>query len=70
MMKVLVLSTLAGWVIGIILLWLKIPLLAPPVVGLLGLAGMTLGGLVLLETSTFPDLLSSSASVSLCLLCL
>ncbi len=42
--KELVLSTLAGWTIGIILSWLKIPLPAPPVVGLLGLAGMTLGG--------------------------
>jgi XapX domain-containing protein len=43
-MKELVLSLVAGWIIGIVLSWLKIPLPAPPLVGLLGLAGMTLGG--------------------------
>ena len=43
-MKDLVLSLLAGWMIGIILSWVKIPLPAPPLVGLIGLAGMTLGG--------------------------
>lgn len=43
-MKELVLSLVAGWTIGIVLSWLKIPLPAPPLAGLLGLAGMTLGG--------------------------
>ncbi|MBV9386679.1 MAG: DUF1427 family protein [Chroococcidiopsidaceae cyanobacterium CP_BM_ER_R8_30] len=43
-MRELVLSLLAGWIIGIVLSWLKIPLPAPPLAGLLGLAGMTLGG--------------------------
>jgi len=44
MMRELVLSLLAGWIIGIVLTWLKIPMPAPPLAGLLGLAGMTLGG--------------------------
>jgi len=43
-MKELVLSLLAGWVIGVVLSQLHIPLPAPPPSGLLGLAGMTLGG--------------------------
>lgn len=43
-MKELVLSLIAGWIIGVVLSWLHIPLPAPPLSGLLGLAGMTLGG--------------------------
>jgi XapX domain-containing protein len=42
-MRELVLSLLAGWIFGIVLTWFKIPIPAPPLVGLLGLAGMGLG---------------------------
>jgi XapX domain-containing protein len=43
-MKEFILSLLAGWVIGIIFAWLKLPLPAPPPLGLVGAAGLTLGG--------------------------
>lgn len=43
-MKELILSLLAGWIFGVVLSWLQIPLPAPPPSGLLGLAGMTFGG--------------------------
>lgn len=42
-MKELVLSLLAGWIVGILFEWLKLPLPAPPVMGLVGAAGITLG---------------------------
>jgi XapX domain-containing protein len=42
-MKEFVLSLLAGWVIGILFTWLKLPLPAPPPLGLVGAAGLTLG---------------------------
>ncbi|ARV62779.1 XapX domain protein [Nostocales cyanobacterium HT-58-2] len=48
-MKEIVLSLLAGWVIGIFFSWLKLPLPVPPLPGLVGLAGMLLGGLFLQE---------------------
>jgi XapX domain-containing protein len=44
-MKIIVLSLLAGWIIGIIFAWLKLPLPAPPPVGLVGAAGLTLGSI-------------------------
>jgi XapX domain-containing protein len=42
-MKEVVLSLLAGRVIGIIFAWLKLPIPAPPPLGLVGAAGLTLG---------------------------
>jgi XapX domain-containing protein len=42
-MKEVVISLLAGWVIGIIFTWLKLPIPAPPPLGLVGAAGLTLG---------------------------
>jgi XapX domain-containing protein len=42
-MRDFVLSLLAGWVIGIIFAWLKLPIPAPPPLGLVGAAGLTLG---------------------------
>ena len=42
-MKEVVLSLLAGCSIGIIFAWLKLPIPAPPPLGLLGAAGLTLG---------------------------
>jgi len=44
-MKEVVISLLAGWVIGIIFSWLKLPIPAPPPLGLVGAAGLTLGSL-------------------------
>lgn len=43
-MKEFTLSLVAGWVIGILFTWLKLPLPAPPPLGLVGAAGLTLGG--------------------------
>jgi len=42
-MKEVVISLLAGWVIGIIFSWLKLPIPAPPPLGLVGAYGLTLG---------------------------
>lgn len=42
-MKALFISLVAGWVIGILFSWLQLPLPVPPLVGLTGLAGMSLG---------------------------
>ena len=42
-MKEVVLSLVAGWVIGIIFAWFKLPIPAPPPLGLVGAAGLTLG---------------------------
>ncbi len=42
-MKEVIISLFAGWIIGIIFSWLKLPLPAPPPLGLVGLAGLTLG---------------------------
>jgi XapX domain-containing protein len=42
-MKEFILSLIAGWVIGILFTWLKLPLPAPPPLGLVGAAGLTLG---------------------------
>jgi XapX domain-containing protein len=42
-MKQVALALLAGWVIGIIFSWLKLPLPAPPPLGLVGALGLTLG---------------------------
>lgn len=44
-MKEVVISLFAGWVIGIIFAWLKLPIPAPPPLGLVGAAGLTLGAL-------------------------
>ncbi len=43
LMKEFAISLLAGWIIGIIFTWLKLPLPAPPPLGLVGAAGLTLG---------------------------
>ncbi|WP_009633999.1 DUF1427 family protein [Synechocystis sp. PCC 7509] len=43
-MKEIILALVAGWVVGVIFEWLKLPLPAPPPVGLVGAAGLTLGG--------------------------
>lgn len=42
-MKQFAISLFAGWVIGIIFTWLKLPLPAPPPIGLIGAAGLTFG---------------------------
>ncbi|MES1022955.1 DUF1427 family protein [Gloeocapsa sp. BRSZ] len=43
-MKNLFISLVAGWLIGILFSWLQLPLPVPPIAGLAGLAGMSLGG--------------------------
>lgn len=45
LMKEVVIALFAGWVIGIIFAWLKLPIPAPPPLGLVGAAGLTLGSL-------------------------
>ena len=44
-MKEVVIALFAGWVIGIIFAWLKLPIPAPPPLGLVGAAGLTLGSI-------------------------
>ena len=45
LMKEVIVSLLAGWIIGIIFAWIKLPIPAPPPLGLVGAAGLTLGAL-------------------------
>lgn len=44
-MKAVALSFCAGWIIGIIFAWLKLPIPAPPPLGLVGATGLTVGSL-------------------------
>ena len=44
LMKEIIISLLAGWIIGVIFAWIKLPIPAPPPLGLVGAAGLTLGG--------------------------
>jgi XapX domain-containing protein len=43
MMKEFILSLVAGWIIGVFFGWLKLPLPAPPLMGLVGAFGILLG---------------------------
>lgn len=42
-MKELMLSLMAGWIVGVLFGWLKLPLPAPPLMGLVGALGIVLG---------------------------
>lgn len=42
-MKEFTLSLLAGWIVGILFGWLKLPLPAPPLMGFVGALGILLG---------------------------
>lgn len=37
-------SLLAGWIIGVIFTWVKLPAPVPPLLGLIGAGGVLLGG--------------------------
>ncbi|MBV9388966.1 MAG: DUF1427 family protein [Chroococcidiopsidaceae cyanobacterium CP_BM_ER_R8_30] len=37
-------ALLAGWIIGIVFAWLKLPAPVPPLLGLFGAGGVLLGG--------------------------
>lgn len=42
-MKEFVLSLVAGWIVGVLFGWLKLPLPAPPLMGFVGALGILLG---------------------------
>jgi len=42
-MKEFILSLLAGWIVGVLFGWLKLPLPAPPPIGFVGALGILLG---------------------------
>ncbi len=47
------LSILAGCIIGLVFSWLKLPIPAPPPMGLVGAAGITLGAYAFQWISTY-----------------
>jgi XapX domain-containing protein len=42
-MREFILSLLAGWIVGVLFGWLKLPLPAPPLMGFVGALGILLG---------------------------
>ena len=42
-MKEFILSLVAGWIVGVLFGWLKLPLPAPPLMGFVGALGILLG---------------------------
>lgn len=42
-MKEAILSLLAGWIVGVLFGWLKLPLPAPPLIGFVGALGILFG---------------------------
>lgn len=42
-MKEIIFSLVAGWIVGVLFGWLKLPLPAPPLIGFVGTLGIIFG---------------------------